>query len=37
MLFGPDDLWEYGEDIIKDILFLSVGIKKNVFVFELDK
>ena len=33
MLFGPDDLWESGEDTIKDISFLSVGDKKTVFVF----
>ena len=34
MLFGPDDLWESREDIISDISFLSVGVKKKVFVFE---
>ena len=33
MLFGPDDLYESREDIIKDISFLSVGVKKKVFVF----
>ena len=32
MLFEPDDLWED----IKDISFLSVGVKKNVFVFVAD-
>ena len=36
MPFGPDDLWESNEDIMKDISFLSVGVKKNVFVFALD-
>ena len=30
MLFGPDDLWESNDDIIKEISFLSVGVKKNV-------
>ena len=34
MLFGPDDLRESREDIISDISFLSVGVKKKVFVFE---
>ena len=34
MLFGPDDLHESREDI-KDFSFLSVGVKKKVFVFEL--
>ena len=33
MLFGPDDLYESREGIIKDISFLSVGVKKKVFVF----
>ena len=33
MLFGLDDLYESREDIIKDISFLSVGVKKKVFVF----
>ena len=33
LLFGPDDLCESKEDIIKDISFLSVGVKKKVFVF----
>ena len=33
ILFGPDDLWESCEDIINDISVLSVGVKKNVFVF----
>ena len=37
MLFGPDDLWESNDDIIKEISFLSVGVKKNVFVFVLDR
>ena len=32
MLFGQDDFWEFSEDIIKDISFLSVGVKRNVFV-----
>ena len=32
MLLGPDDLYESREDI-KDISFLSVGVKKKVFVF----
>ena len=36
MLFGTDDLWESSEDII-NILFLSVGVKKNTFVFVLDR
>ena len=34
MLFGPDDLCESREDIISNISFLSVGVKKKVFVFE---
>ena len=29
MLFGTDDFWESVGDIIKDICFLSVGIKKT--------
>ena len=33
MLFGQDDFWEFSEDIIKDISFLSVGVKRNVSVF----
>ena len=33
MLFGVDDLCEFSEDIIKNISFLSVGVKKKVFVF----
>ena len=37
MLFGPDNLWESSEDIIKDISFLSVGVKKKVFMFVLDR
>ena len=37
MLFGPDDLWESNDDIIKKISFLSVGVKKIVFVFVLDR
>ena len=36
MLFGPDDLWE-SNYIIKEITFLSVDVKKNVFVFVLDR
>ena len=32
MLFKPDDLWESREDIISDISFLSVGVKKKSFV-----
>ena len=35
LLFGPDNLWESNDDIIKEISFLSVGVKKNVFVFVL--
>ena len=34
MLCGPGDLCESREYIIKDILFLSVGIKKKVQVFK---
>ena len=34
MLFGPDDLCESREDITSDISFLSVEVKKKVFVFE---
>ena len=37
MLFGTDDLWQSSEVIIKDVSYLSVGIKKNVFVFVLDR
>ena len=37
ILFGPDDFWESSEDIINYILFLSFGVKKNVFVFVLDR
>ena len=37
MLFGPDDLWESNDDIVKVISFLSVGVKKNTFVFVLDR
>ena len=37
MLLGPDDLWESNEDILKEISFLSVGVKINVFVFVLDR
>ena len=36
MLFGPDNLWKSNDDIIKEISFLLVGVKKNVFVFVLD-
>ena len=37
MLFGPVNLWESNDDIIKEISFLLVGVKKNVFVFVLDR
>ena len=37
MLFGPDDLHESREDIIKDISFLPVKVKKKVFVFVKDR
>ena len=37
MLFGTDDLWESSEVFTKNISHLSVGIKKNVFVFVLDR
>ena len=37
MLFRPDDLWESNEDIIKDISFLAVGVKKNVFLYVFDR
>ena len=37
MLIEPDDLWESNDDIIKEISFLSVGVKKNVFLFLLDR
>ena len=37
MLFGLNNLWESSEDIIKDISFLTVGVKKNVLVFVLDR
>ena len=37
MLFGLDDLWESSEDITKNISFLSVGVKKNVFVFVIER
>ena len=37
MLFGPDDLRESNDDIIKEISFLPVGVKKNVLVFVLDR
>ena len=33
MLFEPDDLCESREDVIKDISFLSVEVKKKVFGF----
>ena len=36
-LFGADDLWESSEDIINDISFWSAGVKKNEFVFALDR
>ena len=35
MLFGPEDLWK--SNIIKEISFLTVGVKKKVFVFVLDR
>ena len=37
MLLGADDLWESSEDIIKDVSFLTVRMKKNVFVVILDR
>ena len=37
MLFGPDDLWGSNDDIVKKDFFLSVGVKKNVFVFVLNR
>ena len=37
MLFGADDLWEPNDDIIKEILFFSVGVQKNIFLFVLDR
>ena len=37
MQFEPDYLWESNDGIIKEILFLSFGVKKNVFVFVLDR
>ena len=37
MLFGPDNFWGSNDDIINEISFLSVGVKKNVFVFVLDR
>ena len=37
MLFRPDDLWESNDDVIKEISFLSVGVKKSVFVFVSDR
>ena len=37
LLFGPDDLWESNDDIRNEIAFLSVGVKKNVLVFALDR
>ena len=36
MLFGSVDLWESSEDI-KNISFLSVVVKKNIFMFILDR
>ena len=33
MLFGPHNLCESREDIIKDISFFSIGVKKKVFEF----
>ena len=37
ILFGPDDLLQSSEGIINEISVLSVGVKKNVFVFVLDR
>ena len=37
MLFGPDNFWGSNDDIINEISFLSVGVKKNVFVFVRDR
>ena len=37
MLFGSDDFWECNDNIIKQISFLSAGVKTNVFVFVLDR
>ena len=37
MLFRPDDFWESNDNIIKEISFLSAGVKTNVFVFVLDR
>ena len=37
MQFGPDDLWESNDDIIKETSFLSIGVKNNVFVLVLDR
>ena len=36
-IFRPDDLWESSEDIITDISVWSVGVKKNIFTFVLDR
>ena len=37
MLFGAGDLWESNDDVIKEILFFSVGVQKNIFLFVLDR
>ena len=37
MPFGPEDLWESNDDIIKEIPFLSVGVKEKVFLLVLDR
>lgn len=37
MLFGSDDLCKSIEDIIKGISFLSVEVKKKVFMFVLGR
>ena len=35
-IFRPDVLWESSEDIT-DISVWSVGVKKNIFTFVLDR
>ena len=37
MLFGSDDLCKSIEDIMKDISFLSLEVKKKVFMFVLGR
>ena len=37
MLFGLDHLWESSEYVEKYISFFLFGVKKNAFVFVLDK